>query len=219
MTDPDRPPDRGWTSQLVEVAVADPPEAWARAGFAVDRDGVRIGATTFRLTGPQPGARGIVGWAIAGLDAPDGEGTIDGLPTTFMTAADPAPPTAADPAADPAPPQPNGVVGLDHVVVRTPDLERTIAAFGDVGLACRRIRETTGPGGAPMRQAFLRVGATIIEVVGGATGSGEPASEAPATWFGLALDADDLDRTAAALGDGLGRTKPAVQEGRRIATF
>ena len=70
-----------------------------------------------------------------------------------------------------------------------------------------------------MQQAFFRCGPVIVEVVGPATGSGESVDEAPCTWFGLALDADDLDRTAELLGDHLGRIKPAVQHGRRIATF
>jgi hypothetical protein len=70
-----------------------------------------------------------------------------------------------------------------------------------------------------MRQAFFRFGPTIVEVVSGDTGTGLPAADAPASWFGLAVDVDDLDETAAVLGDGLGAIKPAVQDGRRIATL
>ena len=55
--------------------------------------------------------------------------------------------------------------------------------------------------------------------VNGDVGNGAPAAEAPATWFGLAVDVDDLDQTAGLLGEGLGRIKVAVQDGRRIATF
>jgi catechol 2,3-dioxygenase-like lactoylglutathione lyase family enzyme len=113
---------------------------------------------------------------------------------------------------------PNGVVGLDHVVVVTPDLERTIGACEAAGLGLRRIRDTTSYG-SPMRQAFFRLGPTVLEVVSGNVGNGEPAAEAPATWFGLAVDVDDLDQTAGLLGEGLGRIKVAVQDGRRIATF
>lgn len=205
--------DRGRAACLVELVVADPPENWAAAGFSVEEGEVRIGATSIRLVGRSTGGKGITEWGIAGLTAPQGNGsgaTIDGLPTSFVDAA----PVAARPASV----HPNGVVGLDHVVVASPDLDRTIAAFGEVGLACRRIRDTTSSG-SPMRQAFFRLGDTVLEAVSGDTGTGLPAAEAPATWFGLAVDVADLDATGALLGDGLGAVKEAVQEGRRIATL
>lgn len=190
---------------LIELQVADAPEAWAAAGFHVEGDRCSLGAVRLRLVGPGA-SRGIVGWTLAGVTV---AGDLDGLPTTTGTADDatPAPTTA----------HPNGTTGLDHVVVLTPDLDRTLAACAAAGLDLRRIRETTSHG-APMRQAFFRLGPTILEVVSGDVGTGVPASEAPASWFGLAIDVDDLDATRAVLGDALGATKPAVQAGRRIAT-
>ncbi|MEO6629647.1 MAG: VOC family protein [Aquihabitans sp.] len=222
---PSTPPDRGSSALLVELLVADPPEAWIAAGFTVSDDTVRLGATRIGLTGTsEPGRRGIWGWRIAGLELSgmtlDGPG-LDGLPTEGA----PNPPDAAGHAgnaererAEADPIHPNGAIKLDHVVIATPDLERTIAAFGRVHLGVRRIRETTA-NGSPMRQAFLRLGPTIVEVVSGDTGTGAPASESPATWWGLAIDVADLDATADLLGDGLGAIKDAVQDGRRIATF
>ena len=207
--------DRGDGARLVEVAVADPPDAWEAAGFTVVDGIVHLGHVAFRLTGlPSDGdRRGITGWTISGLDETGlTDATIDGLPTRLVVAEpDPDAPV-------PGAPHPNGTIGLDHVVVATPDLERTIGAFAAVGLDCRRIRETEA-NGAPMRQAFFRLGPTVIEVVSGDLGVGAPATEAPATWFGLAIDVEDLDATATLLGDGLGRVKVAVQRGRRIATF
>jgi catechol 2,3-dioxygenase-like lactoylglutathione lyase family enzyme len=174
---------------------------------------VRLGATTLRLVGPDSSGRrgGITAWSVAGLVvAPGTVGDLDGLPTTFQApVTDPGPPPDHD----------NGVIGLDHVVVQAPDLDRTIAALGAAGLGCRRIRETTSYRGAPMRQAFFRLGPTILEVVSEDAGAGLPVTEAPATWFGLALDVADLDHTATVLGDGLGSVKAAVQAGRRIATL
>lgn len=205
--------DRGRAACLVALEVADAPETWAAAGFSVEGQDVRIGATTICLVGRSAETKGITGWSIAGLAAPHGNGsvgTIDGLPTTF---ADTDPGTAKLVTA-----HPNGVVGLDHVVVVTPDLDRTIAALGEVGLACRRTRDTSS-NGSPMRQAFFRLGDTVLEVVSGDTGTGLPADVAPATWFGLAVDVADLHATGALLGDGLGPVKVAVQPGRRIATL
>jgi catechol 2,3-dioxygenase-like lactoylglutathione lyase family enzyme len=210
-----RMPDRSATARVVELAVADEREAWESAGFTVDGDLVHLGTTTVRLTGRDDLGTGITGWILAGVPDP-GHPDLDGLPTLFERG-------ATDEQADVEPtaasvPHPNGVTGIDHIVVFTPDLERTIDAFRTIQLPCRRIRDT-GSDDAPMQQAFFRCGPVIIEVVGPTTGSGETAEEAPATWFGLALDADDLDRVAALLGDGVGRIKPAVQRGRRITTF
>jgi hypothetical protein len=82
-----------------------------------------------------------------------------------------------------------------------------------------RIREEPTPAGAP-RQAFFRLGATILEVVqeppeavarGGA--------DRPAFFWGLALLVPDLDATVAELGDRVSEVRPAIQPGRRIATL
>ena len=80
-----------------EITVADPPEAWAAAGFTVDDDGAcRIGQVRVRLVGRDHGKR-IIGWSLRGV--PDGalDGSLDGLPTT----ASDAPP--ASPAERPRP--------------------------------------------------------------------------------------------------------------------
>ena len=214
--------------RLVEVQVADDPAAWAAAGFTTHGDLVQVGPVALRLTGrPADGARGVTGWTVAGLDVASGH--IDGLPTTGRsevsaprtTGPGVEPPPGGEPSpAEPTehPTHPNGVIGLDHVVVLTPDLERTIAAVEATGLDLRRIRETSA-NGSPMRQAFFKLGPVVLEVVSGNVGTGVPVDAAPATFFGLAMDVDDLDISAQALGEHLGRTKPAVQPGRRIATL
>jgi hypothetical protein len=189
------------------VQVADEPAGWAGAGFTTHGDLVHVGPVALRLTGrPADGARGVTGWTVAGLDVADGH--IDGLPTTCRS-------DVGEPTEQPT--HPNGVIGLDHVVVLTPDLERTIAAAEATGLDLRRIRETSA-NGSPMRQAFFKLGPVVLEVVSGDVGTGAPVDAAPATFFGLAMDVDDLDASARMLGEHLGRTKPAVQPGRRIAT-
>lgn len=201
----DRPRNPG---RLIELQVADDPEAWAAAGFAVDGDVVRIGGVAIRLTGDgTDGSSGITGWTLADVTIADG--SLDGLATEVVGVRDGG---QADPV------HLNGTIGLDHVVVLTPDLDRTIQACEAAGLELRRIRDTTG-NGSPMRQAFFKLGPVVLEVVSGDSGIGMPVAEAPATFWGLAVDVDDLDATATAMGDGLGRVKTAVQRGRRIATI
>lgn len=187
-----------------EITVADPPEAWAAAGFTVDADGVcRIGSVRVRLVGRDQGKR-ILGWSLRGL--PDGalaDGSLGGLPTTASDA----------PPADPAEHE-IGATYIDHVVLLSPDLARTAAAIEAIGVPARGERDTDSYG-APMRQVFFRMGEVIVELIGApdAPGEGDPG------FFGLAVTVSDLDATAARLGDRLGAIKEAVQPGRRIATL
>jgi catechol 2,3-dioxygenase-like lactoylglutathione lyase family enzyme len=202
------------TVRLVELEVGDDPGAWEAAGFAVADGAVQLGSVRIRLAGSAGDAgRGIRSWTLSGLPPVD---DLDGLPTRTLDPDDGSD-DGSDVGPGDAPIHPNGAVGLDHVVVLTPDLDRTIEALAAVGLEVRRIRDTTSYG-SPMRQAFLRLGPTVLEVVSGDTGQGRPAADAPSTWFGLAVDVADLDALAAPLGPGLGGVKGAVQEGRRIAT-
>ena len=109
---------------------------------------------------------------------------------------------------------PNGVVGLDHIVVTTPDLERTANAFATAGCAERR-RRSAGSGRAALVQIFYRSGRVIIELVGPETTT----SDGPAAFFGLACTVSDLVATVTYLGDAIGPARPAVQRGRHIATL
>lgn len=189
-----------------EIVVGDPPDAWRAAGYAVDDDGVcRIGQVRVRLVGSDDGRR-IRSWswrdvapaAAATLDASG----LDGLATTTSTA---PPPTPAD--------HPNGATSIDHVVLVSPDLDRTTAAIEALGLPLRRTR-ATDTYGAPFVQHFFRAGEVIIELIGP-----EERGEGSTAFFGLALTVADLDATAALLGPALGAAKDAVQPGRRIATL
>jgi hypothetical protein len=190
---------------LVALDVHDDPDAWRAAGFAVAPTGAcRVGAVTFHLSPPPAGGRGgIAGWTIDGLAA--GVTELDGIATS------PSPGGPAD--VGEAPVHPNGARALDHVVVSSPDLDRTIAAFEEAGLEARRVRDTEASG-RPLRQVFFRPGEAIIELVG----PPEPSGTGPSRFFGLAFTVDDLDAAAAHLGDHLGAAREAVQQGRRIAT-
>jgi hypothetical protein len=187
-----------------EILVGDPPQAWAAAGFSVDADGTcRIGTVRVRLVGRDGGKR-ILGWSLR--DAPPArlaDGTLDGL----ATSASDAPP--AEPAT-----HPNGATHIDHVVLLSPDLARTTAALEALGVRQRGERDADTYG-TPMRQVFFRLGEVILELVGqpDSAGAGDPG------FFGLAITVADLDAAAEQLGDRLGASKDAVQEGRRIATL
>lgn len=203
------------TPVIAEVRVVDDPETWRSAGFTVSGDGaVIVGRTVIRIAAEDEARstrRGITGWTLAGAtEAAAADGTVDGLPTTIVPLPEDASPGAAPPA------HANGVVRLDHVVVLTPDLDRTTTALAAVGLAARRTREAgPGPDGAPRLQRFFRLGEVILEVVGPAT----PVGEGCARFWGLAYVVEDLDTTAAVLAERVSRPRDAVQPGRRIAAL
>jgi hypothetical protein len=188
-----------------ELVLADEPERWAALGFTVVDGRCQLGRVYLRLAGSAAG-RGLVGWSLRAIVGTE----LDGLPTTRSD----SPPHA------PAPAHPNGVLAIDHLVVMSAALDRTVAALQDAGLDLRRVREQPTPAGAP-RQAFFRLGAEILEVVQEPTAVVERAGgqERPARMWGLALSVADLDRAAQALGENVGSVRDAVQPGRRIATL
>jgi hypothetical protein len=194
------------TPTIDELTVADPPDAWSALGFALDGDTCVVEDVRIRLTGSDAGKKGLIGWSLRGVE----ETALDGLWTTVSDRQPPSDPPA----------HPNGVTALDHVVAITPALDRTVAALQGAGLNLRRIREEPTPAGAP-RQAFFRLGSTILEVVQEPAEASERAGgvDRPAFFWGLAFIAPDLDKTVAALGDRVSEVRAAVQPGRRIATL
>jgi catechol 2,3-dioxygenase-like lactoylglutathione lyase family enzyme len=187
-----------------ELTVADGPGAWSALGFELEADSCLVGDVRIRTAGPDAG-KGLAGWSLRGIEGED----LDGLPTT----------RSQSPLPGQAPAQPNGITGIDHVVAITPELERTIAALVAAGLDLRRVREEPTPAGAP-RQAFFRLGATILEVVQEPPEAIERAGgDHPAFFWGLAFTAPDLDATVAHFGEHASEIRPAVQPDRRIATL
>lgn len=182
---------------LAALDVATDPDAWRALGFTIDDDGVcAVEGVAIRLG---CAGRKISGWALGCVP---GGVEVDGLPTV------PAPPPA-DPAT-----HPNGTVAVDHLVVMSPDPDRTIKALAVHGIEPRRQRHTDQYG-PPFTQTFFRLGRPILELIGPDT----PAGTEPARFYGVAFTVEDLDATSALLGDRLGRVKDAVQPGRRIATL
>ncbi|MHC9294944.1 VOC family protein [Mycobacterium sp. LTG2003] len=191
------------TVTIAEIAVADPPNAWIHAGFTVDADPVcRVGGVRIRLAGHERGS-GIIGWSLGGLPGSGGVVDLDGIPTTHW-AADPARPAT----------HANGVTAIDHVVLMSPDLDRTVASLAAVGVEPRRERDAE-LGGRRIRQVFFRLGEVILEVVG----SPDTASEGPSTLWGITYVVADIDATASFFGERTGPVKDAVQPGRRITTL
>ena len=184
-------------TDLDELVVGDDRSAWAAAGFAVTDDRVVVDGVRIRCAADDAGSDR---WSLRS-DGPL-PADVDGIVTASSDA--PAPESVV---------HPNGVVGFDHIVLRSPDLDRTTEALGAIGLEARRTRDTSA-GGTPVRQRFFWLGDVVLELVG----PPRPSGDGPATIWGYALVTDDIDATAAYLGDRCSAPKPAVQPGRRIAT-
>ena len=180
------------SSRIDQLTIGADPGSWRGSGFNAGEDGMRAGSVAIDFASGE----GILGWRIDGAAE-----EIDGLPVA----------TAAEVGrGDTA--HPNGVTRIDHLVVFTPDLERTTGALEEIGVERRRVREMeTGEG--PMRQGFFRLGEVILEVV-----EHSNVEAGPARFWGITFAVADLESAAELLGDRLGSIRDAVQPGRRIAT-
>lgn len=185
------------------LVLASDAQAWRDAGFRVEDGTARVGTVTLRFAGPAAGRR-IARCEVRGVAAGS---DFDGLP--IAPPASPADGTRAEA-------HPNGVAAIDHVVAFTPDLDRTVAAGEALGLDLRRIRDEPAPAGSP-RQAFFRIGELLLEIAQAPPGS-PLKPDSPARFYGLAFVVENIDATAAALGDLCSDPRDAVQPGRRIAT-
>lgn len=155
--------------------------------------------------GPEPvlGQTRLVGGGLNLGASLTGIDELDGLALTASTVE-----------AGAASPHDNGVVSIDHVVVMTPNPDRTQSAFEAEGLEARRVRRIETSKG-PRRQTFFWLGDVICEVGGPDDGDGD----GPAAWWGLALTVADIDATASFYGDHASSVKDAVQPGRRVCTL
>lgn len=184
--------------RLDAIVVGDEPEAWAEAGFAVDGSTIDVAGVTISCLGDGSAPR----WRLWSDTAPVPD-SVDGITTE----------AADEPRAGSASSHENTVVELDHVVLASPDLERTTEVFAGLGVECRRTRDV--PGSEPaMQQRFFRLGGVILELVGRTAGNGE----GPASIWGLAFTVADIDAATERLAGACGAPKDAVQQGRRIAT-
>lgn len=193
--------------RLLELRIHGPVDPWIGLGFDVQAQNesgspdslarTRIGTTTLVFDDPSA-APAIAGWCFDSLTITE---PIDGL-------------SVVGPAGDPTRPivHANGATSFDHLVVRTPNVQRTQSALEHRGFDLRRVREA-GAADAPIVQSFYRLGEVILEVVGRPGDDGD----GPSSFWGLVANVDDID----ALGlpsSAVSAPRSAVQRGRRIAT-
>jgi len=182
------------TAQLHHLRVGDDVAQWQAAGFTASDHAIRIGNTAIVF---DPQAKpGIQAACISGI-----HDSVAGL------AIDPDPHPLPEPCE-----HPNGITRIDHLVVLTSAVGSTSQALRSNGLDRRRTRRFE-LNGQTRRQDFFWLGDVIVEVAG--PDSDQP--EGKASYWGLALEADDFEATLAFLGSRARAPRPAVQQGRLIA--
>lgn len=192
------------TVTIDELLIADAPDAWRSVGLKVDGASSQVGAVRLRLTGEE-GPRGVRAWSVRGIGAEHADAfeAAEGIRTTASVTALPGP----------GPVHPLGAIRIDHLVLMTPHLARTVASLEALGLDVRGVRDAEF-GGKPMQQVFFRLGEVILEVLG----DPESSHDLPATFWGITYAVADLDAAITLLGESGGRPRDAVQPGRRITT-
>jgi hypothetical protein len=190
------------SARISELVIGGSRANWAQVGINFSQDGVfAMGELVLRLN--ESLLPGLHSWALSNIDSTIS--SIDGIPTTeVLVATRPAQIESREFVLQP--------LGIDHVVVNTPDLERTSRALYEAtGAELKRIRDA----GNGMRQGFHRLGDVIVEIVS------TPAMPAgTASLWGFVVNVADVNDVAAYLGpDVLSPPKPAVQKNRLIATF
>lgn len=148
------------------------------------------------------------GWALANLD-PCVQ-CVDGIPTRSAGPLDKtsAPPIIHDP-------HPNGVVGVDHLVMITDDIGRSIDALDGLGLRPLRRTDKVRKG---VTQVIFRPGHTILELVCSTRTATSLPSPKSSLW-GLTLVTRDIEHTHAYLKHSTKPPWPAVQPGRQITVL
>jgi hypothetical protein len=184
-------------TRLVGLDLVGSSEPWARLGLEVNEDdSITVGEVTLRFGFETPALRV---WTPA--DDGDAPSDLDGV---AVLPGEPLEPAPVD----------RHVLGaglVDHIVLMTPSLGRTVAAATSVlRLPLKRERDA----GNGVRQGFFRLGEVILEIV-----ESPHIPQGPAQFWGLVLIVDDLVEQCERLGDDVvSLPKAAVQKGRFIST-
>ncbi len=185
-------------NRLVALHVGGALSPWQAIGLTFDASTCPLADVDVIVSGENPG---LHGWTIdVGRDETI---EIDGIPTHLVSGTSPSRTTSLIGT--------QRIVGLDHVVVNTDDIDRTTNAITvALGLEVRRERQL----GNGIVQRFHKLENTIIEVV-----SGPHIKEPGASLWGMVASVDDLFDLAEGLGEDItSPPKKATQPGRYIST-
>ena len=185
-------------NRLVALHVGGALTPWQAIGLTFDELTCPLADVDIVVSGETPA---LHGWTID--IGRDDVVDIDGIRTTLVSGSQPRPSLSTIGR--------QKVIGLDHVVVNTDDIDRTTQAItAALGLEVRRERQL-GNGAV---QRFHKLDNTIIEVV-----TGPHITQPGASLWGMVASVDDLFDLAEELGENTtSPPKKATQPGRYIST-
>ena len=185
-------------NRLVALHVGGALTPWQAIGLTFDEFTCTLADVDVVVSGETPG---LHGWTID--IGRDDVVDIDGIRTTLVSGTQPRQVSSVIGR--------QKVIGLDHVVVNTDDIDRTTQAItAALGLEVRRERQL-GNGAV---QRFHKLDNTIIEVV-----TGPHITQPGASLWGMVASVDDLFDLAEELGENTtSPPKKATQPGRYIST-
>jgi hypothetical protein len=185
-------------NRLVALHVGGALTPWQAIGLTFDEFTCTLADVDVVVSGETPG---LHGWTID--IGRDDVVDIDGIRTTLVSGTQPRQVSSVIGR--------QKVIGLDHVVVNTDDIDRTTQAItAALGLKVRRERQL-GNGAV---QRFHKLENTIIEVV-----TGPHITQPGASLWGMVASVDDLFDLAEELGENTtSPPKKATQPGRYIST-
>jgi hypothetical protein len=185
-------------TRLVALHAGGQRSPWQSIGLTCDESACILSDVVLSFSGV---SSGLVGWTFS--SDRDELVSVDGISTTLVSQ------FPSHPAQSPLGSQ--RIVGLDHVVVNTDNIDRTSTAITEVlGLEVRRERQL-GNGAV---QRFHKLDNTIIEVV-----SGPHVTTPGASLWGMVVSVDDLFDYCEEVGDAVtSPPKKATQPGRYIST-
>ena len=185
-------------NRLVALHVGGALTPWQAIGLTFDELTCPLADVDIVVSGETPA---LHGWTID--IGRDDVVDIDGIRTTLVSGTQPRPSLSKIGR--------QKVIGLDHVVVNTDDIDRTTQAItAALGLEVRRERQL----GNGALQRFYKLDNTIIEVV-----TGPHITQPGASLWGMVASVDDLFDLAEELGENTtSPPKKATQPGRYIST-
>ena len=208
------------------MEVADDPELWRQAGFAVsDKNVVMLGDCAVTLSGaPGVPSKGLVSWAIDKLANDFNGELLEGVTTRA------APSNSSEAPAVPATsPHANTTLALAELVLYVQNLEQTYQNFTRAGLVSHKGRPPKEMKGGKHASAIFFLGGIRLMMTG-PTDPKMPADQNPKMWMfgtgsaptelrGWLPVVADIKELKGVLGDKAGDIKKAAQEGRQICSL
>lgn len=211
------------TPYPTDICITDNDSAWEQVGFNINAADKYADFGEIRLWfKPGSGGKGITSWGFANLDVAASNcntSTLCGIPMINQSNMD----KIID---DTSYGHPNGVVGIDHIVISTKNPQWVENEFLRLGI--KKKRETTN-NKLGISYSFYRPGKTILEVISTVADINNEIVPSviettemalPGTYiWGITFVTKDIDFTHKALVDLTKLPWDAVQKGRKITTL